>query len=94
MNDKNCLARGRIGGRSFGGLHFEDLAGFFTVAAGAKKGVKGWRWAVKRRWMPVKSVGDGDWRLERIEDSSLESDPIVVAEAVPAVFGGRRRGVV
>lgn len=60
MKDKNCLARGRIGGRSSGGLHFEDFAGLLVVVVveveGAKKGVKGWRLAAMRRWMPVASV--------------------------------------
>lgn len=89
MKDKNCLARGRTGGRSIGGLDFEDLGGFIVVAAGKKKGVKGWRWAVKRRWMPVKSVEDGDWSLQKME----ASDSIAVAAAVPVVFGGGRRSV-
>lgn len=90
MKDKNCLARDRTEGRSSGGLHFEDFAGLLVVVVvveGAKKGVKGWRWAVKRRWMPVASV-DG-WSLERINAAFVESESIAEEStaAAPAFEG-------
>lgn len=88
MNDKNCLARDRMEGGPSGGLDFEDFTGFLAVVVeGFRKGVKGWRWAVKRWWMPVRSTEDSS--LERREASAVELHSIAAPAAV-VVVGGRR----